>query len=64
MSGILKSLQYALGVLLILVGIAGLFLPILQGILLIALGVVVLKADKISTVWPDVKSKTKRLFNK
>jgi len=50
-----KPLQYTLGILLILLGIAGLFLPFLQGILLIVLGVFVLRADKVSGVWSDIK---------
>lgn len=42
-----KPLQYGLGIALIIIGIAGLFLPFLQGILLIFLGAAVLKADSL-----------------
>ncbi len=61
---IFKSIQYGIGILLIIIGIAGLFLPILQGLLLIALGVIVLRADHLKTVWPDIKDKTKHIFRK
>lgn len=46
----LKVVQYGLGISLVLLGIAGLFLPFLQGILLILLGVAVIKADDIRSI--------------
>ncbi|MFC1742024.1 hypothetical protein ACFL3V_05810 [Nanoarchaeota archaeon] len=57
----LKALQYGLGISLLILGIAGLFLPILQGVLLIALGIFVLKAHKMSDVWPNVKEKARSI---
>ncbi len=46
----LKSIQYTLGIVLIIRGIAGLFLPILQGLLPIGLGVLVLRGHRVKDV--------------
>jgi uncharacterized protein YqgC (DUF456 family) len=59
----LKSVQYGLGIGLIIIGIAGLFLPLLQGVLLIILGIFVLRAHKAGSVWSGVK-KTAHNFRK
>ena len=56
-----KVVQYGLGIVLILVGIAGLFLPVLQGVLLVILGVVVLRAHSLGTAWATIKEKAGRL---
>jgi uncharacterized protein YqgC (DUF456 family) len=65
-----KAIQYGVGIGLIIAGIIGLFVPLLQGVLMIIAGVVILKADKI-----DKKSigevlgrfrnkiKSKKIFN-
>lgn len=53
----LKAVQYGLGISLILLGIAGLFLPILQGVLLMILGVVVLRAHSLGNAWLSIKQK-------
>ncbi|MFH1064207.1 MAG: hypothetical protein V1729_03950 [Candidatus Woesearchaeota archaeon] len=53
----LKTIQYTLGISLILLGIAGLFLPILQGILLIGLGILVLRGHKVKDVWHNIRRK-------
>jgi uncharacterized protein YqgC (DUF456 family) len=58
--GIGAVLRVFIGVVFILIGVAGLFLPILQGILLIALGILILRADKVGDVWSMVKKKLKR----
>jgi uncharacterized membrane protein YbaN (DUF454 family) len=47
----MKALQYSLGIGLIILGIIGLFLPILQGILFIVTGVVILRADSMQEAW-------------
>ena len=60
----IKALQYGLGISLILVGIESLFLPLLQGVLLILLGVFVLKADSTKGAWQDVKNKVRSLRKK
>jgi uncharacterized protein YqgC (DUF456 family) len=56
----IKAVQYGLGIGLILVGIAGLFLPFLQGVLLIILGVFVLRAHSIKSAWITIKEKVTR----
>ena len=43
----MKVVQYGLGIGLILIGIAGLFLPLIQGVLLIVAGFLVLRAHNI-----------------
>jgi len=53
-------LRVGLGVLLIAFGIAGLFLPFLQGVLMILLGVLLLKADNFGHAWHMVKKKFKK----
>jgi uncharacterized membrane protein YbaN (DUF454 family) len=58
--GIGTVLRIGLGVLLIAFGIAGLFLPFLQGVLMILLGVLLLKADSFGHAWRIVKKKLKR----
>ena len=45
----MKALQYGLGISLIIIGIAGLFLPVLQGVLFILAGVVVLREENVKT---------------
>lgn len=60
----IKPLQYGLGIALIIVGIAGLFLPFLQGVLLIILGVFVIRAHRITNVWSEVKDTAKNLRKK
>ncbi len=60
----IKALQYGLGISLILVGIAGLFLPLLQGVLLILLGIFVIKADSNKGVWQSMKEKARNLSSK
>ncbi|MBU2561780.1 MAG: hypothetical protein KKD17_05780 [Nanoarchaeota archaeon] len=57
----LKAMQYGLGIGLILLGIAGLFLPFLQGVLMIVLGVIVLRADRMGDVWIIIRQKAARL---
>lgn len=42
-----KAIQYGVGIGLIIAGVIGLFVPLLQGVLMIIAGVVILKADKI-----------------
>ena len=56
-----KALQYTIGIVLIVVGIAGLFLPLLQGVLLILLGVFILKADTSRGIWTAMKEKYRKL---
>ncbi|MBW2972213.1 hypothetical protein KY359_04220 [Candidatus Woesearchaeota archaeon] len=60
----LKVVQYGIGISLILLGIAGLFLPFLQGILMIVLGIVVLRAHKAGDVWLTIKEKVVRAKRK
>ena len=50
-----KLIKCIVGFSLILIGIAGLFLPILQGIILIVLGIVVLKSEELKDVWGKFK---------
>lgn len=57
----MKAVQYTLGIALILVGIAGLFLPLLQGVLLIVLGIFVLKLDASKGIWKSMKEKARSL---
>ncbi|MBN1544344.1 hypothetical protein JW898_02675 [Candidatus Woesearchaeota archaeon] len=57
----LKALQYGLGTGLILLGIAGLFLPLLQGVLMIVLGMLILRADKAGDIWMLVQQKVARI---
>lgn len=54
-----KPIRYGMGISIILLGIAGLFLPILQGILLITLGILVIKGGGIRKNWNDLKKKVK-----
>jgi uncharacterized membrane protein YbaN (DUF454 family) len=56
----LKALRIALGVTLILVGIIGLFVPVLQGILFILLGLAILEAHFIKTFFSRICDKLKR----
>ncbi len=67
----MKAIQYGLGILLIMIGVAGLFLPVLQGVLLILLGVVVLRADSLKNAganlkdyWKDLKKKSLKRHSK
>ena len=53
----IKAVQYGLGVGFIILGVAGLFLPILQGVLMIALGVFILKAPNMTDCWKQIKHK-------
>ena len=59
-----KAVQLGLGIGLILLGIAGLFLPFLQGVLLIVLGVFVLRADSSKDLWLYLKEKKARLMKR
>lgn len=53
----MKAVQYTLGIFLIILGAIGLFLPVLQGVLFIVLGVFVLRADNMSDAWQSIKEK-------
>ncbi len=56
----IKAVQYGVGIGLILLGIAGLFLPFLQGILLIVLGIFVLRAERMGDVWQGIRHRMSR----
>ncbi|NQU78990.1 hypothetical protein HQ545_04440 [Candidatus Woesearchaeota archaeon] len=51
-----KAVQMSLGIILIMMGVVGLFLPILQGLLLIACGVLVIKGGSIRDVGTVIKN--------
>ena len=55
----IKAVQYGLGILFIILGIAGLFLPFLQGILFIVIGVLIIKAPSIGHAWKTIKEKVR-----
>lgn len=54
-----KTIGFPLGILFVIIGIAGLFLPILQGILLILLGLALL-GFPIEKYYKKYKSKLKK----
>ena len=56
----LKALRIAAGVTLILVGIIGLFVPVLQGVLLILAGCAVLELPYVKTLFLKIRKKFKR----
>lgn len=58
-SGIKKTLRRILGVICIILGVIGLFLPFLQGILLIFAGLVLLEFEPIDRWMLSVKQKWK-----
>ena len=60
----LKVVQYGLGIGFILIGIAGLFLPLLQGILFIVLGIFILRAHSLRGAWETLKEKAGRVKKK
>jgi len=56
----LKALRIAAGVTLILVGIIGLFVPVLQGVLLILAGCAVLELPWVKVLFLKIRKKFKR----
>ncbi|MBW2964043.1 hypothetical protein KY363_01160 [Candidatus Woesearchaeota archaeon] len=56
-----KVAQYTLGIFLIVLGVIGLFLPVLQGVLFIVLGIFVLREGNVSNLWQSIKDKTASL---
>jgi uncharacterized membrane protein YbaN (DUF454 family) len=59
----LRAARIVAGILFVLVGIAGLFLPILQGILFIFIGLALLGVDKdrLRRAWFFTKERARRL---
>jgi uncharacterized protein YqgC (DUF456 family) len=57
---ILRGLRIAAGVTLILVGIIGLFVPVLQGVLLILAGCAVLELPWVKVLFLKIRKKFKR----
>jgi uncharacterized protein YqgC (DUF456 family) len=60
----IKAVQYGLGISFIILGIAGLFLPFIQGILFIVIGVLIIKAPSMAHAWERIKEKTGLKSNK
>lgn len=54
------GIKKGIGILLLVLGVIGLFLPILQGTLMILAGVAVLKGGSIKDNLKDMKNKLKR----
>jgi uncharacterized protein YqgC (DUF456 family) len=61
---IFKIIRITAGILLILLGLAGLFLPILPGIVLILVGVVILNNPALKRMIDKILKKVKRSINK
>jgi hypothetical protein len=61
--GIGNALRVGLGMIFIIIGVAGLFLPFLQGILMIVLGMLIIKADKVGDIGHIVRDVLKRKGN-
>lgn len=57
-----KAVATTIGIFLVVLGVFGLFLPLLQGILLILLGVFILKNRNMS--YQDIKLKFKNSFKR
>jgi uncharacterized protein YqgC (DUF456 family) len=57
---LLKGLQYGIGITLIVVGVIGLFVPVLQGVLMIALGVFILRAKSIPHIFQTIRKKWRK----
>lgn len=55
-----RVIRIAAGVLLILLGIAGLFLPLLQGVLLIIVGLLLLEYGPVTRFVHSLKEKWKK----
>lgn len=52
----IKAAQYGLGIAFILIGIIGLFLPVIQGILFIIAGFLILRAHNLNTATKTLKN--------
>ena len=54
------GIKKGIGILLLILGVIGLFLPIIQGVLLILAGTAVLKGGSIKDNLKDMKNKLRR----
>jgi len=58
----MSLIKAGIGILLVILGIVGLFLPLLQGVLMILAGLFILKNRDLT--YKDIKSKLKDSFKK
>jgi|ETNmetMinimDraft_2_1059921.scaffolds.fasta_scaffold70441_2 uncharacterized membrane protein YbaN (DUF454 family) len=59
-----KTLKYIIGWGLIVFGIMGLFLPVLQGILMILAGIAIIESEKEMKIFRKVKNYLKKKIKK